>query len=222
MWPLGLVVLAVAVALLVGALVGRHLWPRPPGPEPEPPPSPPGDGPVPRVPDRLAPAALQTALAIRMAGTPFAGSVSAPDPERPSPRRVVWVDGGDEVLVHLDSLRTKIREAELFVALDLESDEHGRHTIVVPLALDGTGETAGLLVATDDLPRGHAPLAARWGAAVQEAVWSSLLALSREHASERALHPRGLSTDGSGLHFHAGARLVRVQPAPAPPSRRSS
>src|SRR5688572_6890010 len=64
------------------------------------------------VPDDLAAAAddvldepaLASEIGIRLTGTPADGSDL---PEGPSPQKVIWVDAGDEVLVHLDSTRVR-------------------------------------------------------------------------------------------------------------------
>ncbi len=79
-------------------------------------------GTPPGIPDHLDGPAIAGYLTTRLAGTPADGSV-APGP---TPGKVVWVDGGDEVLVHLDSTSTQIVGQTVLVSIDLESDQTGR------------------------------------------------------------------------------------------------
>ena len=134
-----------------------------------------------------------------MSGTPADGST----PPSSAPAKVVWVQKGDEVLVHLDSMQIRIADNTLLVSIDLETDQSGRTPLVVPFALGTSGDLAGLIAVTDDIPRGNGLLAARWGKAVQSAAWSSLLALARDHATERDAAPHSITLAGGQLHLHA-------------------
>jgi len=122
------------------------------------------------------------------------------------PATVVWVDGGDEVLVHLDSLATQIVGSTVLVSLDLETDQTGRATLVVAFAVAGTDEF-GLVAATDELPRGNGLLCARWGTAVRDAAWNALLSLAGDHATQRGLAPHGFSVTNGAFHLSAVARV---------------
>jgi hypothetical protein len=152
------------------------------------------------VPDSIAGAAIGRLLLPRLAGTAIS---PAPLPASP-PERVVWVDGGDEVLVHLDSVMTQIVGAAVLVSIDLETDQTGRTPLVVAFAI-GAGDDAGLVAATDQLPRGNGMLAARWGAAVRDAAWGALLSLAGDHAAERGMAPHSLSLANGQLHLTATA-----------------
>jgi hypothetical protein len=121
---------------------------------------------------------------------------------------VVWVDGGDEVLVHLSAAQVRILDKMLLVSVDLETDQTGRTPLTVALALGTATDPAGLVAVTDEFPQGNGQLAARWGAALQAAVWSSLLGLSQDHAAERNKAPRGISAAPGQLTLHADAALV--------------
>lgn len=163
----------------------------------------PGIGPQPVIPDQLDGPAIAGHLAARLAGTPADGSVAS----GPAPAKVVWVDGGDEVLLHLDSTSTQIVGQTVLVSIDLESDQTGRTPLVVAFALPPS-EEAGLVVATDEYPRGNGLLASRWGPSVQAAAWSAILTLASDHAGERGLAPRGLAVTGGRLHLIAGHPLT--------------
>jgi hypothetical protein len=193
---LSIVILIVVVAILV--LVLLLLWRE----LKEPKPAPGGPGPPKKIPDTVDGPGIAALLTSRLAGTPADGSAPAGAP----PGKVVWVDGGDSVLVHLDSTSTQIVGQTVLVSIDLESDQTGRTPMVVAFALP-PDDTAGLVVATDEYPHGNGLLASRWGAAVQVAAWSAMLSLASDHAAERELAPRGLAVSGGRLHLLAGQPL---------------
>ncbi|MFZ5890551.1 MAG: hypothetical protein ACOY0T_05730 [Myxococcota bacterium] len=166
----------------------------PPKPPCESEPSPPR-----ALPDRLTPEVLAPLLVERLAGTPASANQAE---EKPDPRAVVWVDHGDEVIVHLDSLKATTSAGVLLVAVDLESDETGRATLVVPFAPGNSGDDEMTLV-TEQLPRGHAALAARWGHILQDALFAALQDMARVHAEERQAVPKALTLDGSVLSFRS-------------------
>jgi hypothetical protein len=155
------------------------------------------------IPDQLTPAQLGNLLQARLTGTPASGGASSGGA---APAAVVWVDRGDEVLVHLDSTTIAITDGCVLVAIDLESDQTGRTPLVTSFAL-GTSAAAGLVVATDEFPRGNATLAARWGPAVQAAAWAALLSVAADHATERGQSPIGMTVSGGQLHLLAGEAL---------------
>jgi hypothetical protein len=134
------------------------------------------------IPDHFSEPELASHLSLRLAGTPADGSL-LPAGTAP-PLQVVWVDRGDEVLVHLDSTQVRVRDTTLLISVDLETDQTGRTPLVVVLAMGDTADPAGLVVTTDEYPRGNGALAARWGKSLQAAVWASLLGLARDHFEE--------------------------------------
>jgi hypothetical protein len=155
----------------------------------------------PKIPDQFDETTLASTLSARLAGTPADGGTSAPA----NPAAVIWVDRGDEVLVHLDSVRTQIRDRMLLVSVDLETDQHGRTPLVMACALGNADDPAGLNAVTDELPHGNGVLAARWGKTMQQAVWASLMGLAVDHAGERFAAPMGISVSAGLLRLHAGA-----------------
>jgi hypothetical protein len=161
-----------------------------------------GGGGGPAIPGQITGTDVASYLAVRLAGTPADGSA----PPAANPSSVVWVDSGDEVLVHLDSTTTQIAQQSLLVSIDLECDQTGRTPLVVAFALP-PDDTAGLVVATDEYPRGNGLLAARWGAAVQAAVWSAFLSLASDHAAQHGQVPRALAVADGNLHLISGQPL---------------
>jgi hypothetical protein len=174
---------------------------------------PPQPGPCPpehKIPDRLGEAALTAQIATRLAGTPANGVPLAAVASSTPPSKVIWVDHGNEVLVHLDSAAVQILDRVVLVSVDLETDQTGRTPLVCSFAVGGPGELGGLIAATDDLPRGLGSLASCWGKQLQSAVWSSFIGLANDHAEERNLTPRGLAASSGTLHIAAGQALTQV------------
>jgi hypothetical protein len=148
--------------------------------------------------DAIPPAQLDKLLGTLLAGAPADGSAPSGAPAS----KVVWVDHGDEVLVHLDSLRTAIAGDSVLVSIDLETDETGRAAVVVPFTV-GSAPAGGLTLVTEELPRGPEILVLRWGRAVQEAAYAALLDLAAAHAGERNGRPVALYVREGALRLQA-------------------
>jgi hypothetical protein len=133
-----------------------------------------------RNPDRLDEAGLAKELRTRLTGSAADGSAAAV-----AAPQVVWVDAGDEVLVHLDSIQVRILDRLIVVSVDLETDQTGRAPLIVPFSLGGLRDQAGLVATTSELAHGHRLLAARWGAVLQSALWAALTGIAKEHGDER-------------------------------------
>ncbi len=164
----------------------------------------------PRGTDRLPEQSLGPALAARLAGKPADGSALLPQPTGAPLQKVIWVDGGDEVLVHLDSVRARVLNRSVLISIDLETDQTGRTPLVVVFATGAANDPAGLVAVTDELPRGNPVLAGRWGPIVRSAVWSALLAIAADFAAKYKLAPRAISATPGVLVFLAGAPLTVI------------
>jgi len=164
---------------------------------------------------RIVPEAELTAeLRRRLAGLPADGSLANGNGDA-MPDHVVWVEDGDEVLVHLDSLRVQLLDRIVLASIDLESDQTGRQTLVVPLALASGPGPGGLLAVTEETPRGDSALVARWGRTLQEALWAGLLAVTRDHAATRGHMPVAISAAPGTLLLHSAAVVPVTEPVPA-------
>jgi hypothetical protein len=152
------------------------------------------------IPQYLDPSLLARAIARRLGDPDFPRT---PIDLKETIAPVIWSDGGDEVLVHLDSVRCVIRKDLLLVSVDLECDQTGRQTLVVPLALGSRRDQAGLVAVTEELPRGHGLLAGRWGGIVQEAVWSALLDIAKTYATRLKKLPFAFSANEGVLALRA-------------------
>ena len=195
----GLLIAILLVGILMGLVLALLAWWFFRRISPPPQPSPPPPCPPPKIPDQFDAPALSSALQVRLRGTTADGSAASST----TGNQVIWVDAGDEVLVHLDSVQARILEKLLLVSIDLESDETGRTPLVVSFALGDAADPSGLVAATDEYPRGDGRLAARWGESVQAALWSTLLSLAQEHATEREQAPVGISATSGSLRLHA-------------------
>ncbi len=157
--------------------------------------------------DPLNETTLAAALAARLGGSSAANG-SAP-PAAPQ-KAVIWVDRGDEVLIHLDSVRVKIADRLLLVSVDLETDQTGRTPLVTAFALGDDKDPAGLVAVTDTLPRGNGVLASRWGGILQEALWASVLGIATDHAQLTRGAAIGLSATTGSLQFHTGTTPIHL------------
>ncbi len=175
----------------------HHPCPPPPCPPPCPPPY--------QIPDTFNQQTLPAALNARLIGTPANGVPVATETPR---TQVIWVNGGNEVLVHLDSTQVRILDGMLLVSVDLETDQTGRTPLVCVYALGTAGDQAGLVATTDEFPRGNGGLAATWGKQLQQGIWSSILSLSNDHATERKQAPRGVFAAAGTLSLSAGDSLA--------------
>jgi hypothetical protein len=166
----------------------------------------------PKIPPRLDETALKHELTVRLAGSPADGST----PAAQLPQKVIWVDQGDEVLVHLDSTRTRILNGTVLVSVDLETDQTGRTPLIVSFALGSGSDNGGLIAATDELPRGNGLLAARWGKTLQAAVWASILGIAQDFGAQQNGAPRAVTIANGLLNLQAGPRLQASAATPPP------
>ena len=194
-----LFIIGILIGILIGWLLARRSVPEAPPPPPVCPP--------PAIPDTFNESTLPAAIAVRLVGTTANGAVLA----APLGNQVIWVDAGDEVLVHLDSIQTKVLDRMVLISVDLETDQTGRTPLIVNFALGNATDPAGLVVVTDEYPRGSGSLATRWGEAVQAALWSTLLGLAQDHATERGKAPAGISAAAGVLTLHAGNPILAAQ-----------
>ncbi|HEX5354828.1 MAG TPA: hypothetical protein VFW93_01325 [Aquabacterium sp.] len=118
------------------------------------------------------------------------------------PPAVVWTDAGDDILLHLSSLRVVLRSGLIVVSLDLACDQTGREALVMPFSVAASRDQAGLLAVTEELPRGQGLLVGRWGKLLQDAVWAALLSIVQEYAGRLNKLPFGLAAEHGVLSLH--------------------
>ena len=118
------------------------------------------------------------------------------------PPAVVWTDAGDDILLQLSSLRVVLRSGLIVVSIDLECDQTGRESLVMPFSVAASRDQAGLLAVTEELPRGNGLLVGRWGKLIQDAVWSALLAIVQEYAGRLNKLAFGIAAEHGVLSLH--------------------
>lgn len=118
------------------------------------------------------------------------------------PPDVVWTDAGDDILLHLSSLRVVLRSGLIVVSIDLECDQTGRESLVMPFSVAASRDQAGLLAVTEEWPRGNGLLVGRWGKLIQDAVWSALLAIVQEYAGRLNKLAFGMAAEHGVLSLH--------------------
>jgi len=161
----------------------------------------------PRHPDRFDETTLAAAISARLGGGRAANGTTPP----PAPAKaVIWVDRGDEVLVHLDSVRVKIADRLLLISVDLETDQTGRTPLIAAYALGDDKDPAGLVAVTDELPHGNGVLASRWGQILRDALWASVLAIATDRAEVARPGAIGLSAKAGSLRLHTGTTPIRL------------
>ncbi|HEX3092199.1 MAG TPA: hypothetical protein VHW72_06230 [Candidatus Angelobacter sp.] len=206
-----LVMLAVLILLVIILLI---VLLRRQGAMPEPaPPTPPSPSPALPIPDHFDEPALANTLALRLVGTPADGSRAVSTAAAPKAAPMIWVDHGDEVLVHFEAMQVRMLDGVVLVSIDLETDQTGRTPLVVSIALGKSSQGAGLLAVTDEYPRGNGILASRWGAILQDAVWASLLGLAKDHALQTGQAPRAIGITAGKLTLQAGIPLQVGNPS---------
>lgn len=164
------------------------------------------------VPDSLDEGGLVEVVRRALAGNAGVGGAAdarakaASGASRRAPARVgavLWDDGDSQVAVHLDRVSVKVMKRFIVVALEMETEQTGRAPLIVTFALGTTQGKAGLLAVTDELPRGHPLLAARWGVVVRDTVWAALVSVADVHASERGKVPTGIHALDGHVRFIA-------------------
>lgn len=156
-------------------------------------------------------------LSVRLR-TAIAGAANA------ATEAIVWQDRGDEVVVHLSTLQVRLVPPAAFAAVDLESDQTGRHSLIVRFVFGDPQDPAGLFATTDEIVRGNSLLAARWGPIFRDLIWSALTRLSSDHAAERGLAPLRFSVGSAGLQLATSQsiplpeRVKQILSPQAPPA----
>jgi hypothetical protein len=105
---------------------------------------------------------------------------------------VLLTDGESELLV--DPARTRVLTGDgvVLVVLGVECDQTGAVEVTVPFAAGTEDATAGMILATEQAPRGHPAVTGRWGQALVAMAWEALLSVA------------------AGLTRHAGTDLDAV------------
>jgi hypothetical protein len=91
---------------------------------------------------------------------------------------VLLVDGESELLVDPARSRARIGDGLILVVLGVECDQTGPVEVTVPFAVGSDAATAGMVMATEQVPRGPAIITVRWGEALVAMAWEALVAVT--------------------------------------------
>ncbi len=129
-----------------------------------------------------------------------------------SGRVVVWQGLAGSVLLHLETLRTRLLDGWLLVNLDLESDQTGQQTLQFVFCMgaanngDDENATATINVANSNA----AVLADGWGDAVRRVLWDAVLDGVEAAVAGAKQQAGSTSLMLTGFHTNAQALVVSV------------
>ena len=127
--------------------------------------------------------------------------------------QVVWSSGGNELLVVVGGVRVKLDDGIALVLVPVSCDQVPKAVVMVPFALGDDRRPAGMLVATENRPRGPRAVVDVWGDALTAFAWQVLLLTctgvagqAGEDADGAPLVPAALTANGDGLRILTMAR----------------
>jgi len=106
---------------------------------------------------------------------------------------IVWQKDDSELLVVTGKVTVSLDDGLVLISLPVWCDQ-GTATLQVPFAVGGANSPAGMLVATEQHPRGPDQIILVWGEAVVAFAWQVLMSVLTRIASST-----GKDQDGAGL-----------------------
>lgn len=122
------------------------------------------------------------------------------------PSSVVWSGPAGELEVLIAMTRVAVRPGVVLVALTADTDQTGRHELVVPLMVGTEDRHLGMTLGGQKRAVGHSPLAALWSEALTAHAWSTLLTIA-ESAIGFAVSE--LNRDTKTIQSKPGAMFTR-------------
>lgn len=138
--------------------------------------------------------------------------------ERP---QEIWVRNDSELLVHAGRITLTLADGLVVVRVPVACTEVGSTQVEIPFAVGSKERPAGMIVATEDQPRGDERLMALWGEPLIAFAWRALLKVASQVAASagvdedgNGLVPIAVSASPDGLVVHTLARHTfdRVRP----------
>ena len=105
----------------------------------------------------------------------------------------VWTKASSELAVITGKIAVTLDDGLAIVAIPVSCDQLSA-TIQVPFAMGGKDTPAGMVIATEDRPRGNALIVDLWGEALTAYAWKLLLTVMHRVALQS-----GIDEDGAGL-----------------------
>ncbi len=128
-------------------------------------------------------------------------------------RTVLWRDGESDLLIFPGGMETRLAEGIVALSLPVFCDQTEGVLIHVSFFVGTESRPAGLVVATEERPRGPAAVVDVWGERVVALAWRVLLGLATQVAAESGrdedgapLLPVALSANVDGLSVLPMAR----------------
>src|SRR5262249_41233449 len=122
----------------------------------------PGLVPVKRPPGETAPpVTVDSQHSAALFTTAFAAAAQAPSAAPGT--AVVWADVEHELLVYPARVRALFGDGFVLVGITVFTEQTGTVEVSVPFAVGSSAAPAGLMIATEPVPRGPALLVERWG-----------------------------------------------------------
>jgi hypothetical protein len=128
---------------------------------------------------------------------------------------VTWVDGDRELYVAVEQVDVKLAAGAVAVTIPVRCDQTGATEVDVTFAIGLPDRPLGLVVATEDRPRGPAAVVDVWSNALIALAWQCLLdvasGVSAASGSDTAGTPliaSALQSDGKSLSVTPQARFA--------------
>ena len=107
---------------------------------------------------------------------------------------VIWTKDESELQVITGKVTVELSDGLILVNIPVTCDQAGSATVQVPFAVGGPTSPAGMLVATEEHPRGPDAIIAVWSDALLAFAWKLLMSVATRSAAAA-----GTDTDGAGL-----------------------
>lgn len=121
---------------------------------------------------------------------------------------IIWQNNLSELQVFASQIKLQVLEGLLVVSIPVSCDQVKSAIIQVPFAVGSAAAPAGILVATEEMPRGPDSIVKIWGEALVAFAWHALLTVLTKVASKA-----GVDEDGAALipvAITAGADGIKI------------
>lgn len=149
--------------------------------------------------------------------TAFAAAAQVPS-TAPASTAVVWADGEHELLVYPDRVRVLFQDGFVLAGITVYTEQTGTVEVSVPFAVGSASAPAGLMIATEPVPRGPALVVERWGDQLIAAAWQALVHLAGGIAATAGTDTSGAPLIPAALTATAAGLTVLPQATPGTPA----
>jgi len=125
----------------------------------------------------------------------------------------LWERDGDELLVDVGEIGMDTRDGLVLIDIPVSCDQTGPARVLVAFAVGSASRPAGMVAATEGMPRGPTVVVEAWGDELVALAWraltTALAAVARESGSDRdgaGLVPFGVESSPGGLLVRTMAR----------------